>query len=142
LSFTRIAVATDGTEASLRGVEAAAQMAIRYCAELLVITVVSVPQHVVLAANMNQRLIEGHVERMAQEALRSAVDLLCREGVGAEVKVLVGPAPESILAEVEASGADLVVMGRRSRDEPRDLVLGSVSDRVARHVKVPILLVP
>jgi len=142
LSFTRIAVATDGTEASLRGVEAAAQLANRYCAELLVITVVSVPQHVVLAANMNQRLIEGYVERMAQEALRSAVDLLCREGVGAEVKVLVGPAPESILAEVEASGADLVVMGRRSRDEPRDLVLGSVSDRVARHVKVPILLVP
>jgi nucleotide-binding universal stress UspA family protein len=35
-----------------------------------------------------------------------------------------------------------VGMGRRSRYEPKDLVLGSVSDRVARHVKVPILLVP
>ena len=63
-------------------------------------------------------------------------------GVGAEVKVVVGPAPESLLAEIEDSGADLVVMGRRGRDEPKDLLLGSVSDRVARHVKVPILLVP
>ena len=33
-------------------------------------------------------------------------------------------------------------MGRRGRDEPKDLVLGSVSDRVARNIAVPILLVP
>ncbi len=63
-------------------------------------------------------------------------------GVGAEVKVVVGPPAETILAEIEASGADLVVMGRRSRYEPKDLILGSVSYRVSRHVKVPILLVP
>jgi nucleotide-binding universal stress UspA family protein len=46
-----------------------------------------------------------------------------------------GPGPDS-------SGADLIVMGRRSRYEPKDLVLGSVSYRVAHHVKAPILLVP
>ena len=48
--------------------------------------------------------------------LTSALDVLRREGVGAEVKVVVGPPPETILAEVETSRADLVVMGRRSRD--------------------------
>ena len=56
--------------------------------------------------------------------------------------MVVGPIPESILLEIEDRGVDLVVMGRRGRDEPKDLLLGSVSDRVARHVKVPILLVP
>jgi len=58
------------------------------------------------------------------------------------VKAVVGPAAEAILTEIEASGADLIVMGRRSRMEPKDLILGDVSYRVARHVKVPILLVP
>jgi nucleotide-binding universal stress UspA family protein len=140
--FDRILAATDGAEASLRGVEAAAQMVARYQAEFVLLTAVSMPQHVVLAANMDERTIEAYVERMAQESLGSALEVLRRENVGAEVKVVIGPPPETILAEIEASHADLVVMGRRSRHEPKDLVLGSVSDRVARHVKVPILLVP
>ena len=140
--FNRILAVTDGTEASLRGVEAAAQMVARYQAEFILLTAVSVRQHVVLAANMDERTIQKYVERMAQEALGSAIHALRRDGVGAEVKVVFGSPVETILAEIEISLADLVVMGRRSRDEPMDLVLGSVSDRVARHVKVPILLVP
>ena len=72
----------------------------------------------------------------------AALAVLERWGVGAEVKVVIGPPAESILAEIETSGADLVIMGRRSRMEPKDLILGDVSYRVARRVAVPILLVP
>ncbi len=140
--FKRILAATDGTEVALRGVELAAEMVARDGAELMLLTAVPMPQHVALAANVGQRSIYAFAERMAQESLSSAVDLLRRKGVGAEVKAVVGPPAESILAEVEACGADLVIMGCRSRVEPKDLILGSVSYRVARHVKVPILLVP
>ncbi|MBN1629957.1 MAG: universal stress protein, partial [Thermoleophilia bacterium] len=142
LVFTRIFAATDGTEASLRGVEVAADMVASCGCEFVLLTVVSVPQHVVLAANMDQRTVERYVERAAQSSLGSAFELLRRKGVGAEVKAVVGPAAETILSEIEASGADLVVMGRRGRQEPKDLILGSVSYRVSRHVRVPILLVP
>ncbi len=117
------------------------QMVARYHAELLVITAVAMPDWLA-RQKVEQGAMEAHVEDAARKSLRAALDLLQQEGVGAEVKVVVGPAPESILSEIDASGADLVIMGRRSRDEPKDLVLGSVSDRVARHVKVPILLVP
>jgi nucleotide-binding universal stress UspA family protein len=141
LIFSRILAATDGTDVALRGVETAAKMAAHDRAEFLLLTVVPMPQHVPLRLNAD-RTIQVHVERMAQECLRSAVDLLDRMGVGAEVKAVVGPPAEGILAEIETSGADLVVMGRRSRYEPKDLILGSVSYRVSRHVKVPILLVP
>jgi nucleotide-binding universal stress UspA family protein len=81
-------------------------------------------------------------EAMAQEALRPAVDLLRSLGVGAEVKAAVGPAPEAILSEIESVRTDLVVMGRSSRCEPKDLILGTVSHRVARQAQVPVLLVP
>jgi len=140
--FSRILAATDGTEAALRGVEAAAQLAARDNAELLLMTAVSMPQYVATAAKMDRKGVEAYVERMAEESLRPAVDLLRRMGVGAEVKVVVGPAAESIVAGAESSGADLIVMGHRSRYEPKDLILGSVSSRVAHNVKVPILLVP
>jgi nucleotide-binding universal stress UspA family protein len=142
LVFTRILAATDGTDVALRGVETAAEMAARDGSELLLLTVISMPQHVAMRARADNRTIQVYVERMAQECLHSAVDLLGRMGMGAEVKAVIGEPAETILAEVEASAADLVVMGRRRRYEPKDLILGSVSYRVSRHVKVPILLVP
>jgi nucleotide-binding universal stress UspA family protein len=142
LIFGRILAAIDGTEASIRGVEVAAQVAARYGSEFILLTAVSVPQHMVLASTMDQRTIEGYVERMAQEAVGPATEVLRRLKVGAEVKALVGPAAEVILGEMESLGADLVVMGRNSRYEPKDLILGSVSYRVARHARVPVLLVP
>jgi nucleotide-binding universal stress UspA family protein len=142
LIIHRVLAATDGTEASLRGVVVAAQLVATIHAEFVLLTAVSVPQHMVLTANMDERSIHQYLERTAQEALAPALDLLRREGVGAEVKLVYGPPPETILTEVETSRADLVVMGRGSRTEPKDFLLGSVSDRVARNVKVPILLVP
>jgi nucleotide-binding universal stress UspA family protein len=139
--FTRIFVPTDGTEASLRGLDIAIQMAVRYTAELIVVTVVQVPDWLA-RQNMDFGGIEAYVENNAQKSFEPALALLKRAGVGAELKVIAGPAPESLVAEIERIGPDLVIMGRRGRDEPKDFLIGSVSDRVARHVKVPILLVP
>jgi nucleotide-binding universal stress UspA family protein len=139
--FTRIIVPTDGTEASLRGLQVAVGLAVRYAAELVVVTAVSVPDWLA-RQNMEQGAIESYVEGNAQKVFESVVALLKTASVGAELKVVVGPAAESLVTEIENSGADLVVMGRRGRNEPKDLLIGSVSDRVARHVKVPILLVP
>jgi nucleotide-binding universal stress UspA family protein len=125
----------------MRGLEVATELVARYDAELVVITAVSVPDWVA-RQNMEEGAIEGYVEGAAHKSLEEPIALLRRQGVGAELKVVVGPAPESILMEVDDTGADLVVMGRRGRDDPKDLLLGSASDRVARHIKVPILLVP
>ena len=138
----RALVAVDGTEPSARAVALAAQLARNSGAELVLLAAVSVPQHMVLTANMDERSIHRYLERSAQESLTSALAALRDEGVGAEVKVVYGPPAETILAEVKSSRADLVVMGRGSRTEPKDFLLGSVSDRVARSVRVPILLVP
>ena len=139
--FTRIIAPTDGTEASLRGLEVAVGLVVRYAAELVVVTAVSVPDWLA-RQNMEPGAIESYVEGNAQKVFESALSLLRQSGVGAAMRVVVGPPAESLLAEIESSHADLVVMGRRGRDEPKDLLLGTVSDRVARHVKVPILLVP
>ncbi len=138
----RALAAVDETEASARAVLVAAQLVGTSGAELILLTAVSVPQHMILTANMDERGIHVYLERTAQESLASALAILRQEGVGAEVKVVYGPPAETILAEIESIPADLVVMGRGSRTEPKDFLLGSVSDRVARSVKVPILLVP
>lgn len=141
LVFTRIFVPTDGTEASLRGLAIAARLAALYPAELIVATAVPIPDWVT-RQNMEYGGVESYIENAAQRAFQEAAVVLRKAGVGAELKALAGPVPETLVAEIEKTGADLVIMGRRGRDDPKDYLLGSVSDRVARHVKVPILLVP
>ncbi len=139
--FTRIFVAIDGTDASLRVLSAAIDLAGRYGAELMIVTPIPVPDWVA-RQNMEHGKVEVYVEAHAQQTFQPAVELLKQAGLGAELKVVIGQPAESLVAAIHQSGADLVVMGRRGRDEPKDLVLGSVSDRITRHVKVPILLVP
>lgn len=135
-------VATDGTDAAQRGVGAAVELALSSGAEVILVTAIAVPELVALRMNMDRGALEDYVERTAQKALEASVALLRGAGVGAEVKVLVGGVPDVVLSEIESSGADLVVMGRGSRQDAKELVLGSVSDRVARNVRIPILLVP
>lgn len=142
MTFRRILIAVDGTDGSSRGVRAGVALAARFDAEVVVVTAVDLPQQIVKAAGMGRGGLEEYVERMGRESLRCAADVLAEYKVGAVMKILVGPAAETIVAEAALPGTDLVVMGRWGRTEPKDLVLGSVSDRVARNIAIPILLVP
>ena len=99
--FDRILAAVDGTDVSLRGVKVAAEMVARYHSELILLTVVSVPQQLVLSATMDQRTIGSYIERLAQGSLATSMEALREAGVGAEVKAVVGPPAETILAEIE-----------------------------------------
>lgn len=140
--FRRVLIAVDGTEASSRALEVGADFAENFDAEMVVLTVVNIPRFVATAGGVDGTSVENYVERIARETVQSCIESLTRRHVGAEIKVVVGPAAEVIVTEIIETSADLVVMGRRARVDPKDLVLGSVSDRVARNIEVPILLVP
>ena len=142
MNFGRILAATDGTEPAQRGVQLAVRLAKRDQAELVLLAPVHIPHHMVIAGNLNPHAFHRHVEKLARQYLSDAVRYLREEGVGAEVKVVVGPPTETILGEIELIKPDLVVMGRAGWVEPKDLILGSVSSRVAQQAKVPVLLVP
>ena len=47
-----------------------------------------------------------------------------------------------IIVVAENEGANLIVMGTRGLDVVRRTLLGSVSDYVVRHSKVPVLVCP
>ncbi len=142
MAFRRILVATDGTEAALRAVQAALDLTSAFRAQLIIVTAVEVPELVARRLNVRRGALEDHVEQTAQKALASSLTLLVEAGVGALVKVLVGEPSQVIMAEVERLNPDLVVMGRASREEPKAFVLGTVSDRLCRQVRTPLLLVP
>ncbi len=140
--FRRILVPSDGSEHALRAVRAAAGLAERFDAEVVLLTVVSVPQALVMVAGIGDDVVEEYVEKTGREALAPALEEFAAHRVEVEVKVEVGAAAEEIVRQAHETGADLVVMGKRGLGEIRGLLLGSVSDRVTHGLSVPVLLVP
>jgi nucleotide-binding universal stress UspA family protein len=140
--YRRILVPSDGSEHALRAVRTAADLAERFDAEVVLLTVVSVPQALVMLAGIGDDVVEEYIEKTGREALASALEEFAAHRVGVEVKVEVGAAAEQIVRQAHETGADLVVMGKRGLGEIRGLLLGSVSDRVTHGLSVPVLLVP
>ncbi|MDQ1335486.1 MAG: hypothetical protein QG552_2436, partial [Thermodesulfobacteriota bacterium] len=58
-----------------------------------------------------------------------------------EILVRIGNPVEVILEQAEKSNCDLVVMGSRGHGVLADAVIGSVSRRVLRQCKKPVLIV-
>ena len=55
---------------------------------------------------------------------------------------MVGKAADEILKQAAECGADLIVMGTHGHTGPERFLLGSVTERVLRHSKIPVLAVP
>src|SRR3712207_2498096 len=87
-------------------------------------------------------LIRQEMHRDAQEILNGQVKKI--EGLGAtvaEAHLREGGASEEIVALAEEIGVGLIAVGSRGRGRIRRLLMGSVSDAVARHAHCPVIVV-
>jgi len=69
------------------------------------------------------------------------VDAARRSGAIATYLTWEGQPGEAIVAAAESEGADLVVVGTHGRSVIGRLLLGSVSEYVVRHSRVPVMVV-
>jgi nucleotide-binding universal stress UspA family protein len=115
----RIVVAYDGSEAAGRALDTAADLA-GYGSTLTVVTV-------------QTRTVDGEVAAAAREQL-------LRRHVEARYVEPTGDAAEQLVEAAKELEADLIVVGRRSRNPLRSL-LGSVSARVVRCAPCDVLVV-
>ena len=115
-----ILVGYDGSEAAQRALGAAADLA-GYGSRLTVATV--------------------NAGDGADDISRTARELLYRRHVTAHYVEPVGEPAEQLIETAAEIGADLVVVGRRSRNALQRLVLGSVSANVVRGAHCDVLVV-
>lgn len=134
-----ILVATDGSPASAAASEEAIDLAQKLAARLIVINVVNVPELTTASAIFPGTVIGAREE--AEAIAREVVDDARRCGVVATYLTWEGQPGEAIVAAAEAESADLVVVGTHGRSVIGRLLLGSVSEYVVRHSRVPVLVV-
>jgi nucleotide-binding universal stress UspA family protein len=136
--FKNILVAVDGSKYANAAFKAAVDMAQKYGSRLTVL-------HVFFGSTGRSTLVSGVNEdenrSAAQEIIKSyAKELENKDLRKARVLLKKGDAAQRIIETAKSEAADLVVMGNRGRGGFKGLLLGSVSNKVASHVRCPVMI--
>jgi nucleotide-binding universal stress UspA family protein len=143
-NLTTVVVGVDGSEGGQRAAEHAAQIARKWGAGLLLVTVVRPPEGwwgiggaPPTPEALSEALIEG--QRQVLDETEKSLDL---EGIEYRTIEELGDPVNRIVAVCEDNDAGLLVIGRRGAGLVERVIVGSVADRLCHLAPCPILLVP
>jgi nucleotide-binding universal stress UspA family protein len=137
----RILVAIDGSDPSLKAARMAADIALRFGAQLTLVHVVPkllLPPDVY---GLTLAEVEKEHRAYAEKLLQKAVSFLAEPGVDTSSTILYGSPAESIAEEAAAQDVGMVVVGSRGHGAVARMFLGSVSDRIVHISPKPVLVV-
>ncbi len=138
-AFKKILLAYDGSPHSQTALQMAINIAQCSRAEIQVVYAYDkVPAYL---GEPNLQAVINKVVITSEEIAQKVVEQIEAAGITASANVLEGPAAEAILKVADSEPFDLIVMGSRGLGELQGLLLGSVSDRVMHHAKIPVLIV-
>jgi nucleotide-binding universal stress UspA family protein len=140
IHYRKILLATDGSdlaEAALRHAVALARLA---SAELTILYVVDT--HLAFMTGILRQEALEELRADGRRALAAAGDVARGAEIGHHVCRGEGRPGEAIIAEAERLGADLIVVGSHGQGAITDILLGSVSQYVLHHARVPVCIVP
>jgi nucleotide-binding universal stress UspA family protein len=139
MPFERLLVAVDGSDASMRALEKALELAAATGASVAALAVEGpLPAYAATIGEVDEvkREKDAFFGRLARDVRAKAEQV----GIAIDVEVRPGHAAELIPRVGKERGADLIVLGHRGHFL-RDHFLGSTADRVAEHAECPVMIV-
>jgi nucleotide-binding universal stress UspA family protein len=136
----KILLATDLSPTSGPATNEAFEVARRLGAQLLVVSVIDTSAPRLPGGRFAPRV--DQVRDRRQASAQELVQRGRREGVPVTFLVWEGDPGESILEAARAEDADMVILGSHGRGPIGRLLLGSVSQHVVRHARIPVVVVP
>jgi nucleotide-binding universal stress UspA family protein len=143
--YKRILVPTDGTEFCERAIRQGVELAKRFDADVIGVTVTlplhSALPHSFMPANLSG-IIHGQTVKLAEEKLSAVRKVAEAAGVRAALKRISNDhAWQGIVDTAQDSNCDLIVMASHGRRGLAGVVLGSETQKVLTHSKFPVLVV-
>ncbi len=138
-------VAVDGSEWAKRAVQRAVNLAEQTHAQVKLITVMNWSYMQPMAMEgIAPPLLDKDTEQANTEKsiLTPLVEQYKNSAVKVSSEILWGDAVTEILKQVKDRHANMLFVGRQGRSRIIDLMLGSVANKLAHRVGVPIVLVP
>lgn len=135
----RVLVATDTSGASAGAERAGIELAARYGASLILLSVID-PSRLRLPGGLfHTRVDQVRAER--ESTVARIVDDAREKGVAAQFLIWEGEPGASVIEAAEAEGADVIVVGSHDRGPVGRLLLGSVSSHVVDHSRRPVVVI-
>ena len=147
--YSHILIPTDGSEFAKKAVTVGIKLAGSINARVTFLTVIEPfagigdRQHAFsgMPESVRQQAL-SYLDAEARRALDHAMATAKAQGVSADaVMVEEAEADHAIVATATSKGADLVVMGSHGRRGIKAALLGSVTQQVLAHSKVPVLVI-
>ena len=145
--FQKILCPTDFSEASLRGLKMASEMAEKFGSQVIVLYV-NKPIQTLPAPQIEAREIifdveafEENVSRDAQQNLAVVVENYFPPGIEPRHEVRLGQPSEEILKVADDEKVDAIFMATHGRTGLKHIVFGSVAERVVSRANCPVLTV-
>ena len=122
MEFRKILVPVDGSNPSIDAFRTGADLALKYCAELEVVTVINF--------NNEQPILSlGNLEKFTEEGLQ-------KQGM-AVIDSVVKDVPEN----VKLTKADCIILGSRGLGSVRRFFMGSVSTEIVHNAECPVFVI-
>ena len=140
----KILVASDGSKTALRAVKYAADLLANSNDKTKSITLISVHDDAGLRhakAFVGKEAVADYLRELSEKELKPAMKVLDEKGIKHDMVMLVGNAPQEIVAHGQKGKYDMIVLGSKGRGAIADILLGSVAQRVLAQAKQPVVLI-
>ncbi|WP_191566426.1 universal stress protein [Metabacillus idriensis] len=136
--YNQILLASDGSNHALRATEEAIILAKASNAKVIIAYVVDFDQS---KSDVLHNSDTNDIDLKRKKQLHRTETMLIDADVLHEIVILHGEPGPSLVEYANEQPVELVVIGSRGLNKMQEMVLGSVSYKVAKHVKCPVLIV-
>lgn len=143
--YKKILVGIDDSDKSKKAAEHAISIAKKYDSTLIAITVLDIPDIHLLSPRpqeLSHQLLEDYIQR-TKGRLEEIKQEARRKGVTIETELLdVSARPErAILQYAEKRNIDLIIVGRKGKNDFEKIILGSTALSIATYANCHVMLI-
>lgn len=136
--YKSILLAADGSEHSFRAAEQALKLANHSAGKVVIVYVVSEDTS---KSEVLQSWNSAGVADKRKEKISKIEEEAKKKGINYEYKILRGEPGPAVVKYANENNMDIVVIGSRGLNTLQEMVLGSVSHKVAKRVNCPVMIV-
>lgn len=139
----KLLVAVDGSKSSLSAARYAAQLAssMRGHNHITLLSVHDDSALKLFKSYVPKGVIGDFLRELSEKDLAPSRKALDKAGIAHDMAIRYGDITAQILEEIQSSGCDMIVLGSKGRGTVKNLLVGSVAQKVLANASVPVLLV-
>jgi nucleotide-binding universal stress UspA family protein len=142
MTFNKILVPLDGSEAGAAALPLAKNLARKTNAQLILLYVISYKVTGSLDFNVHfQEQLISMLRQQAKEYLNSVADELKKENINCRQEIIRGEVSPTILNYARNNSVDFIVLSTAGRHDMGVFAIGSTPDKVIHTTQIPVLLV-